>query len=62
MISMKKSYCLLSNHKNGFAVRDGWWRLVGPRELGEERYRGTSLIRNSPPPEGHHRALGVVLL
>ena len=25
-------------------------------------YRGASLIRNSPPPQGHHRALGVVLL
>ena len=22
-------------------------------------YRGTSLIRNSPPPQDHHRALGV---
>ena len=25
-------------------------------------YRGTSLIRNSPPPSGHRKALGVVLL
>jgi hypothetical protein len=25
-------------------------------------YRGTSLIRNSPPPKGHHRALGIVLV
>ena len=25
-------------------------------------YRGTSLIRNSTPPWGHHRALGIVLL
>ena len=25
-------------------------------------YRGTSLIRNSPPPYGHRRALGIVLL
>ena len=25
-------------------------------------YRGTSLIRNSPPPHGRHRALGMVLL
>ena len=25
-------------------------------------YRGTSLIRNSPPPLGFHRALGIVLL
>ena len=25
-------------------------------------YRGTSLIRNSPPPPDHHRALGIVLL
>ena len=26
------------------------------------RYRGTSLIRNCPPPLGHRRALGIVLL
>ena len=25
-------------------------------------YRGTSLIRNSPPPQDHHKALGIVLL
>ena len=25
-------------------------------------YRVTSLIRNSPPSQGHHRALGTVLL
>jgi len=25
-------------------------------------YRGTSLIRNSPPPQDHHRTLGIVLL
>jgi len=24
--------------------------------------RGTSLIINSPPPQGHHRALGIILL
>jgi len=24
-------------------------------------YRGTLLIRNSPPPQGFHRALGIVL-
>ena len=24
--------------------------------------RGTSLLRNSPPPSGHHRALDIVLL
>jgi len=29
---------------------------------GEMRYRGTSLIRNSAPPQDHHRALGIVLL
>ena len=23
-------------------------------------YRGTSLIRNCPPPQGHNRALGIV--
>ena len=27
-----------------------------------DRYRGTSLIRNSPPHKGFHRALGIVLL
>ena len=26
------------------------------------RYRGTSLIRNSPSPKGFHRARGIVLL
>jgi len=25
-------------------------------------YRGNSLIRNSPPPWDHHRALGIFLL
>ena len=25
-------------------------------------YRGTSLIRNSPPPQDFYRALGIVLL
>jgi len=25
-------------------------------------YRGTSLIRNSPPPQDHHWALGIFLL
>ena len=25
-------------------------------------YRGTSLIRGSPPPSDHHRVLGIVLL
>ena len=25
-------------------------------------YRGTSLIRNTPPPQGHRRALGIFLL
>ena len=25
-------------------------------------YRGTSLIRNRPPPKDHHRNLGIVLL
>jgi len=28
----------------------------------DDDYRGTSLISNSPPPEGHHRALGIVLV
>ena len=37
-------------------------------EAGEERAlkrlhcRGTSLIRNTPPPQGHYIALGKVLL
>jgi hypothetical protein len=32
-------------------------------ELGTELgYRSTSLIRNSAPPQDHHRALGIVLL
>jgi hypothetical protein len=30
--------------------------------LGCRGHRGTSLIRNSPPPQGFHRALGIVLL
>jgi len=25
-------------------------------------YRDTSLIRNCPPPQDHHRALGIILL
>ena len=25
-------------------------------------YKGTSLMRNSRPPQGHHRALGIVLM
>jgi len=29
---------------------------------GANLYRGTSLIRNSPPAKDHHRALGIVLL
>ena len=37
--------------------------VTGPRHrLGGGAYRGTSLIRNSPPRWGHHRALGTVLL
>jgi len=28
----------------------------------EWKYRGTSLIRNSNPPQDHHRALGLGLL
>ena len=33
-----------------------------PSQLLQKRYRGTSLIRNSPPPKDHHRTLGAVLL
>ena len=43
----------------------GRWRKHRERRgRGSERlrYRGTSLIRNTPPPGGHHRALGLVLL
>ena len=29
---------------------------------GDHHYRGTSLIRNRPPSEDNHRALGIVLL
>ena len=28
----------------------------------EAQYRGTSLIRNHPPPDDRHRSLGMVLL
>ena len=28
----------------------------------DEMYRGTSLIRNRPPPKDRHRSLGMVLL
>ena len=34
---------------------------VGHPEEEEEGYRGISLIINSPPPQDHHRALGIVL-
>ena len=30
--------------------------------VGRMDYRGTSLIRKRPPPNNHHRALGIVLL
>ena len=33
-----------------------------PGNLISKAYRGTSLIRNSSPPEGFHVALGKVLL
>ena len=42
---------LLSSGGEFGAICGGW---VG----GGCGYRGTSLIRNSPLPEGHHRALG----
>ena len=32
------------------------------RERARDIYRGTSLIRNSPPLQDHHRTLGIVLL
>ena len=34
---------------------------VGGRAA-RSHYRGTSLIRNSPPPKDHPRTLGIVLL
>jgi len=38
-------------------------RFDGPLpECPGGRYRGTSLIRNRPPPYDHHRALGIFLL
>jgi len=37
------------------------FRSVGLNKL-FVKYRGTSLIRNRPPPYEHHRALGMVLL
>jgi hypothetical protein len=33
-----------------------------PSRVSLEAYRGTSLIRNSPPPWHHHRTLGIALL
>jgi len=33
-----------------------------PYSLNSRPYRVTSLIRNSPPPQGHQRALDMVLL
>ena len=35
--------------------------LIGGRER-TRPYRGTSLIRNRPPPREYHRALGIALL
>jgi len=43
--------------KEGAPTRGGQ-KFRGPATA----YRGTSLIRNSPSPQGHHRALGIVLL
>ena len=38
-------------------------RYVGnPVDPGEDAYRGSSLIRNSRPPQDHHRTLGTLLL
>ena len=34
----------------------------GGQSLGSGVYRGTSLIRKRPPPQDHHRALGIGLL
>ena len=33
-----------------------------PLSFAWSTYRSTSLIRNSPPPLDHHRALGIFLL
>ena len=36
--------------------------LCTPEALLQPEYRGTSLMRNSPPPQDHPRTLGIVLL
>jgi hypothetical protein len=38
------------------------WDQVGERRIMRTPYRGTSLIRNRPPSQGRHRALGIFLL
>ena len=45
----------------GFRQVASWCRSC-QRALFFGGYRGTSLIRNSTPPQDHHRALGIVLL
>ena len=45
------TWCMVHRSRFGIEVSGG---LRG--------YRGTSLIRNSPPPQDDHRALGIVLL
>ena len=38
------------------------WEASGEVMIFHGNYRGTSLLRNSPPPKGFHMALGIVLL
>ena len=45
------------------AGEDGAWEVAHPATfLRQMAYMSTSLIRNTPPPEGHHMALDIVLL
>ena len=54
---------MISNYARVGAVTNHSRRARCPWSHSERsHYRDTSLIRNSPPPSGHHRALGIVLL
>ena len=35
---------------------------IKEQTLNQNPYRGTSFIRNHPPPKDHHKALGIGLL
>ena len=47
-------------YKNLYVYFSGGQASAGQLPAGV--YRGTSLIRNSLPPQGFHRPLGIVLL